>query len=83
MESIRVPSSKDADLRRWGDCVDVVEDIDVVIHLAVRDGGLGYNLEHPGSIYYDNAIMGLQLMEAARQTGVSKYCLSRDCLCLS
>lgn len=73
LESIRVPSSKDADLRRWDDCVDMVEGIDVVIHLAARDGGLGYNLEHPGSIYYDNAIMGLQLMEAARQAGVSKF----------
>lgn len=73
LESIRAPSSKDADFRRWDDCVDLMEGIDVVIHLAARDGGLGYNLTHPGSIYYDNAIMGLQLMEAARQAGVSKF----------
>ena len=66
LESIRAPSSKEADLRRWNDCVEMMEGIDVVIHLAARDGGLGYNFNYPGSIYYENGIMGYQLMEAAR-----------------
>ena len=72
-ENIRVPRSRDLDLRRWEDCVTAVEDVDLVIHLAAKVGGIGYNMENPGSLFYDNAIMGIQLMEAARQAGVEKF----------
>ena len=72
-KDIVVPRSKDADLRRWDDCVKAVDGVDTVIHLAARVGGIDLNREIPGSLFYDNAIMGIQLMEAARQTGVSKF----------
>ncbi len=72
-ESIRVPRSRDLDLRRWEDCVTAVQDVDLVIHLAAKVGGIGYNMANPGSLFYDNAIMGVQLMEAARQAGVEKF----------
>ncbi len=72
-EQIRVPRSRDLDLRRWDDCVAAVEGVDLVIHLAAKVGGIGYNMENPGSLFYDNAIMGIQLMEAARQAGVEKF----------
>ncbi len=72
-ENMHIPSSRDADLRKWDDCVEIVTDVDIVIHLAGRDGGISYNSDHSGSIYYDNAIMGLQLMEASRQAGVKKF----------
>jgi len=72
-ESIRVPRSRDLDLRRWEDCVTAVQDVDLVIHLAAKVGGIGYNMANPGSLFYDNAIMGVQLMEAARQAGVAKF----------
>jgi len=72
-EQIRVPRSRDLDLRRWADCVEAVQDIDLIIHLAAKVGGIGYNMENPGSLFYDNAIMGIQLMEAARQAGVAKF----------
>lgn len=45
---------------------------DVVIHLAAVVGGIGANRRNPGRFFYDNAIMGLQLLEAARCFGVSK-----------
>jgi GDP-L-fucose synthase len=45
----------------------------VVIHLAAVVGGIGANRVNPGKFYYDNAIMGLQLMEYARQFGVEKF----------
>ncbi len=70
---IWVPRSRDLDLRRWENCVAAVEDVDLVIHLAAKAGGIGYNMENPGSLFYDNAIMGIQLMEAARQAGVGKF----------
>lgn len=72
-ENIRVPRSRDLDLRRWEDCVAAVEDVGLVIHLAAKVGGIGYNMANPGSLFYDNAIMGIQLMEAARQAGVAKF----------
>jgi GDP-L-fucose synthase len=45
----------------------------LVIHLAAVVGGIGANRDHPGRFFYDNAIMGIQLMEAARQCGVHKF----------
>ena len=46
---------------------------DVVIHLAAVVGGIGANRENPGKFFYDNAAMGLELMEKARQAGVDKF----------
>ena len=72
-ENIRIPRSKDTDLRHWENCVKVVKDIDIVIHLAAKVGGIGYNQKYPATLFYDNAIMGIQMMEAARQEGVEKF----------
>jgi GDP-L-fucose synthase len=46
---------------------------DVVIHLAAVVGGIGANRDNPGRFFYENAIMGIQLMEAARLAGVRKF----------
>jgi GDP-L-fucose synthase len=72
-ENIRISRSKDVDLRHWENCVKAVEDTDVVIHLAAKVGGIGYNRTYPASLFYDNAIMGIQMMEAARQEGIEKF----------
>ena len=72
-ENIIIPRSKDIDLRVWENCLKVTKDIDVVIHLAAKVGGIGYNMGNPGSLFYDNAIMGIQLMEAARLNNVGKF----------
>ncbi len=73
VSSIRVPLFPDKDLRRWKDCVEAVSGMDVVIHLAATVGGIGFNRENPGKLFYDNAVMGIQLMEAARQAEVMKF----------
>jgi len=70
---IRAWDLKDADLRKWDSCVKAVKDIDVVIHLAARVGGIGLNREIPGTLFYENAIMGIQLIEAAREARVGKF----------
>ena len=44
-----------------------------MIHLAAIVGGIGYNQKIPGRMFYDNLMMGTQLMEAARQVGVEKF----------
>ena len=46
---------------------------DVVIHLAAVVGGIGANRARPGTFFYDNAIMGIEVMEQARQYGVAKF----------
>jgi GDP-L-fucose synthase len=69
---ISIPRSRDVDLRKWENCVEAVKGKDAVIHLAARVGGIGFNRKYPGSLFYDNAIMGIQMIEAARQTGVEK-----------
>lgn len=61
------------DLRLKGDCEFVVNGMDVVIHLAAKVGGIGYNKAHPGSLIYDNLLMGANLIEAAKNAKVKKF----------
>ncbi|MEA5086497.1 MAG: GDP-L-fucose synthase [Methanocorpusculum sp.] len=71
--NIIVPRSRDIDLRVWENCLSITKGVDLIIHLAASVGGIGYNMNNPGSLFYDNAIMGIQLMEAARQNNVGKF----------
>ncbi len=68
-------SSKEYDLTRQVEVARMYADQrpDVVIHLAARVGGIGANRENPGRFFYENAIMGIELMEQARRHGVSKF----------
>jgi GDP-L-fucose synthase len=70
---IVVPRSDIVDLRLSDNCYRVVKDVDIVIHLAARVGGIGFNQTYPGTLFYDNIIMGTQLMEAARRQQVKKF----------
>jgi GDP-L-fucose synthase len=79
-EDLLIPRSKDIDLRKWENCTRVVKDRDIVIHLAARVGGIGYNQEYPADLFYDNAIMGIQLIEAAREQNVEK-CVIAGTIC--
>ena len=71
--NITIPRSGKCDLKIWENCFNAVKGMDIVIHLAAKVGGIGYNREHPAELFYDNAIMGIQLMEAARLQGVKKF----------
>jgi GDP-L-fucose synthase len=77
---ITVPRSKETDLRVMKNCEEAVAGRDLVVHLAARVGGIGFNREHPGELFYDNLVMGVQLMEAARRAGVHKF-LSLATIC--
>jgi len=72
-KNIKIPRSKETDLRKWENCLSAVKDVDIVIHLAAKVGGIGYNRQKPAELFYDNAIMGIQLMEAAKREGVEKF----------
>jgi len=71
--NIFIPRRKDNDLRIWNNCIKAVKDKDVIIHLAVIVGGIEFNRQFPGDLYYDNIMMNTQLMEAARLEGVEKF----------
>lgn len=72
-ENIFVPRSKAFDLRNRVDCEKAVEGQDVVIHLAAKVGGIGYNLENPGKLFYDNIVIGAQMIDVAQKAGVEKF----------
>jgi len=74
-KDIFVPKSKDYDLVQMEAIKRLYKDSkpDIVIHLAARVGGIGANRANPGKFFYDNIMMGVQLMEIGRQTGVEKF----------
>jgi len=74
-DQVFVPRSRDYDLRTKDGIDRAIADgrPEVVIHLAAVVGGIGANRENPGRFFYENAIMGIQLMEQARLAGVAKY----------
>jgi GDP-L-fucose synthase len=68
-------SSRDYDLTHQADVARMYRDLrpEVVIHLAARVGGIGANRDNPGRFFYDNAVMGIELMEQARHHEVQKF----------
>ena len=72
-KDIFVPRSDQYDLRFQIPCAKVVTGQDIVIHLAANAGGIGWNLAHPGCLFYDNIAMGALLMEEARRAGAEKF----------
>jgi GDP-L-fucose synthase len=74
-ERVVAPRSSECDLREKENVERLCETArpDIVIHLAAVVGGIGANRAHPGRFFFDNAIMGLELMEHARRCGVEKF----------
>lgn len=68
-----IPRSNEHDLRNIKDVRKVLKNVDIVIHLAANVGGIGYNQEHPAELFYDNLIMGTQMMHEAYKAGVEKF----------
>lgn len=71
---IFVPRSSDYDLTRMDDVVRMYENAqpEVVIHVAGKVAGIGYGKDRPGEFFYDNLMMGAQVMEQGRLYGVEK-----------
>jgi dTDP-glucose 4,6-dehydratase/GDP-L-fucose synthase len=74
-DDIVVPRSDEYDLRNPSAVTQLYEDTnpDIVIHAAATVGGIGANRDRPGEFFYDNAIMGIELIEQARQYDVEKF----------
>jgi GDP-L-fucose synthase len=73
--TIIVPRSRDYDLRDKAQALRLYADArpDIFIHLAAVVGGIGANRTNPGKFFYDNAAMGLHVIEAARVVGIEKF----------
>lgn len=75
---IVVPNSKTDDLRAYANCLRLMRDqkIDVVIHLATKIGGVGYSSKFPATQYYNNILIDLQVVEAAKEAGAQKVVMT-------
>jgi GDP-L-fucose synthase len=73
--NVTAVNSHDYDLTRQTEVARMYRDLrpQVVIHLAARVGGIGANRENPGRFFYENAAMGIEMMEQARLNDVEKY----------
>ena len=71
---IAVPRRKDCDLTREDDIEELLREFhpELVVHAAALVGGIGANRDNPGRFFYENALMGIQLIEACRRHGVEK-----------
>ncbi len=74
-EDIFVPRSRDYDLREKENIIRLLEDTypNIIIHLAAKVGGIGANMEKPAEFFYDNLMMGVQLIEYAKKYNVDKF----------
>lgn len=74
-QDVFVPRSAEFDLRQRAHIIRLYEQVNphIVIHLAAVVGGIGANQANPGRFFYDNAIMGIELIEYARLSGVEKF----------
>ncbi len=74
-KNIFIPRSQDYDLVQMAAVKKLYKDSqpDIVIHLAAKVGGIGANGENPGKFFYDNLMMGAQMMEIGRQSGIEKF----------
>ncbi len=70
-----VPRRKDYDLRSEGEVISMFKEFrpDIVIHMAVNGGGIGYMSNNPGSIYYDNVTMNTNVVHHSFRNNVKKF----------
>jgi len=76
VKDIFTPASKDYDLRNRTDCKNVLKDIDVVFHLASTSGGIMFLKERPAEAFYDNIMMGVNLIHEAKEAGIEKLIIT-------
>ena len=80
LDKITVVRSRDYDLTTLEACQRAVDQQDIIVHLAAHVGGIGLNREKPAELFYDNLMMGTQLIHSAYQAGVEKFvCVGTIC----
>lgn len=80
LDRITVVRSRNCDLRSMENCQKAVSEQNIIIHLAAHVGGIGLNREKPAELFYDNLMMGAQLIHAAYEAGAEKFvCVGTIC----
>lgn len=72
-KKIIIPESQKLDLRKFENCLQVTKGVDYVIHLAANVGGIGYNMDNPATLFFDNIMMGTLMLESSRINKVKKF----------
>ena len=73
VKNIITPSSKEFDLRKELNCKTVVKDVDIIFHLAATVGGIGFMKDNGADAFYNNVMMGTQLIHEAKEANVEKF----------
>ena len=73
VKDIIVPRSDTCDLRKVENCSRITKNVNIVFHAAGNVGGIGYNKDHPASVFFDNIMMDTLMMEESRKNGVEKF----------
>lgn len=77
---ITIPRSADCDLTVLSNCQQAAQNQDIIIHLAAHVGGIGLNQAKPAQLFYDNLMMGVQLIHSAYEANVEKFvCVGTIC----
>jgi GDP-L-fucose synthase len=71
-KKVIAPSSQDCNLTDLSDCRRILQDIDIVFHAAGRTGGIGLNREKPAELFYENLLMGIQLINESKNANIEK-----------
>lgn len=80
LSKITIPRSQEYNLCEMEACRQVVQNQDIIVHLAAHVGGIGLNQQKPAELFYDNLMMGAQLIHAAYQAGAGKFvCVGTIC----
>lgn len=72
-KKIIVPDLKDYNFTKAQDCDKITRNVDILIHLAVDGGGIGYMRKNPGSVFYNNVMMGTLIQEFSRKNNIKKF----------
>jgi len=72
VKNLMIPTSKDYDLRNRNDCKNLLKGIDVVFHLAGNQGGIGFLKDNPANVFYDNIMMGTNLIHESKHANIEK-----------
>jgi len=74
-KNILIPKIEDYNFVNLPDVIRMYDDMkpDIVIHLAAVVGGIGVNRQHPGKFFYENLMMGVQLIDQARLRKIEKF----------
>lgn len=68
-----IPSSKEFDLKHRGACRELFKNTDIVIHLAGKVGGIGFNRTYPADIFYENLLISLNVLYEAKYAKIKKF----------